>query len=166
MTHGLLVFVPRIAAALALLALAACGSGYRPVANARFEPPDRILVLTRSAKPLQEATLVAPDGSGWSASQVDSDAPRRTARPDIGIGVEGGSASGVNPGISIGLPLFGWIGSAFRETPPVQGRAMIRVPDAARYRRDWPAWTIELLFGPPGSAESLTLMAPDPAAAP
>lgn len=145
------------------LALAACGSSYRPVANARFEAPDRILVLTRSGQPLEEATLVAPDGRGWTAERLESEAPRRMARPDIGIGVEGGSSSGVNPGLTFGLPLFGWIGSLAEEKPPVSARAEIRVGDPAAYRRDWRNWTIELLFG---ARERLTIRAPDPAAAP
>jgi hypothetical protein len=156
-------FAPRAIALAFLVGLAACGSDFRPVANARFGPPDRIAVFTRSAEPLEEVELVAPDGSGVTAERLSADAPlpTRLGIPGVAVGAEGGSASGVNPGISIGLPILGLFGR--REAPPLRGEALIVLPDPNGYRRHWRDWKLLLRFG---RNDRLTIPAPDPAAAP
>jgi hypothetical protein len=148
------------------LALAACAAPPEraPIAHARLLAPGVIEVRTTAPRELTLAELVAPGGQAIAARRIEASVRRAgatAARPDIGVQVEGGSASGVDPSISIGLPVMG----LFRRPPPaiVESIALIDVPADAPARPDWPRWQLRLRWGPAGqNAIYRELPAPPP----
>jgi hypothetical protein len=89
---------------------------------------------------------VAPNGHTIAAESIETGAAAEPEgfRPDVGLSVEGGSSSGVNPGISIGVP----IAKLFQRSAPqpVQSLALFRLPPGARQQPDWPQWQIRMRF--------------------
>jgi hypothetical protein len=135
------------------LALIACGPApeRQPSVHVRLVAPGTIEVRTAAERELTLADLVSPGGEAIAARRIDSSvrrAAQAAARPEIGVGVEGGSGSGVDPSISIGVPVLG----LFRRPPPaiVESIALIDAPAEAPARPDWPRWILRLRFGPAG----------------
>ena len=157
----------RIWVLCALAALAACaGPPQRaPTVHARMLSPAVIEIRATAERELTQAVLVAPGGQVLAARGIEVNLRRAggaMARPDFGVGVEGGSGSGVDPSISIGIPLMG----LFRRPPPaiVDSTALIDVPAEAPARPDWTCWLLRLRFGPAGpDAIYRELPAPPPA---
>ena len=142
-----------LAALGAGLALAACTAPPErpPVAHARLLAPGVIEVRASAERELSAAELVSPGGQITLARGIEVNVRRAgtTFRPDIGVQVEGGSGSGVDPSLSIGLPVM----DLFRRPPPaiVESVAMIEVPAEAPTRPDWQRWRLRLRFGPAGA---------------
>ena len=134
-----------------------------PTATAGWNGPDVIEVRTLGPRPMEVAELIAPDGTTWPAEQIRNEGHGETSkpRPDFGIFVEGGSSSGISPGIIIGFPVD--TGRA-RSPPPIAGWAAIRIPDPELYRQGWPDWRIRVRLGPP-AADAPTFLLPAPAPA-
>ncbi len=158
---------------LTFLLLAACAGDAPtppPVATADFIAPGRIEVRTRASRLLDDAELIAPDGRGFTAETIQSDRlstrPPVFGRPAFGVNVEGASGSGVNPGLSMGLPVNGLFGAP-RRASLIESSAVIVLPDMTAYRRGWQDWTIKLRFGRPDQKpEYLDVPAPSPSAVP
>lgn len=139
-------------AILVSLALAACAGrpDQPPVPRVSAESVDygeavevRISDLTPSTR-VGEIRLLAPDGRAFAAES------RRTlrgvagtsARPSVGVGATGGSQSGVNPGISLSLPLLNW---SWARADERRIRAVVaRIPVPADYRTGEGAWHVEV----------------------
>jgi hypothetical protein len=140
---------------LAMLLLAACSQ--RPPAPPAPPPltvgfaaglSDVIEVTMTDRQPVEQASLIGPDGKAIMAYQIDRDrlvvASDSGVAAGLGMGVFGGSSGGVSSGFGIGFPLFG--------TPPatdsvVQSHALIRVEDMKAYRAGWPNWKLHLRLG-------------------
>lgn len=126
------------------------GAISRPV-SATFAAglPDVIEVRVADPEPVEQAELRAPDGRVYPAFQIDRDRVVQEGGGyspfGVGVGVFGGSSSGVGTSFGVGLPLGG-VGGAPRE-PQVASLARIRVDDMAAYRVDWPAWKVRLRLG-------------------
>lgn len=155
-----------------LLVLAACGSSrppppaYRTSANAAFVAPDRIEISARDSEVLDAAELIAPDGQRLAAFQILTDTSRARpgtfGRPEFGLNVEGGSGSGINPGLTIGIPVNGLFGAP-RPPATVDSKASIRLPRPEAYRANFAEWKIQLRFGRPDEGPRyVTLAAPPP----
>ena len=155
-----------------LLVLAACGSSrppppaYRTSANAAFVAPDRIEISARDSEVLDAAELIAPDGQRLAAFQILTDTSRARpgtfGRPEFGLNVEGGSSSGINPGLTIGIPVNGLFGAP-RPPATVDSKASIRLPRPEAYRANFAEWKIQLRFGRPDEGPRyVTLAAPPP----
>lgn len=156
-----------------LLLLAACAGDAPtppPVAIVEYTAPGRIDIRARASRALDDAELIAPDGRGVPAETIGSDRlskrPPVLGRPQFGLNVEGASGSGVNPGLTMGIPVGGLFGAP-RRPDVVESSATILLPDAATYGRGWRDWTIKLRFGRPDDRpEYLVVPAPSPSAAP
>ena len=100
---------------------------------------------------LSAAELVSPGGQTTPARGIEVNVRRAgtTLRPDIGVQMEGGSGSGVDPSLSIGLPVM----ALFRRAPPaiVESVALIDVPAEAPARPYWLLWRLRLRWGTPGA---------------
>jgi hypothetical protein len=153
--------------AVLLIALPGCANKPAerpPLVAATVRAGDVLEVRADGARRMDAAELVAPNGQVIAAESIESGAVSEPEglRPDIGVGVEGGSSSGVNPGISVGVPL----GKLFQRPappPPVQSVALFRLPPEARQRLDWPQWQIRLRFVRPGAEPTyrVLLVPPD-----
>jgi hypothetical protein len=177
MTHS---WVPILSA---VLMLAGCSGGLfgggpdRPeavpvaagsVPNVPVEHSDIVEVRYDGERSPAIVELVAPDGTRTPARDIERirEIPTSEDRfPDIHVGVDGGSSSGVQTGIGIGFPIFG----PETETLPPKTVTIARFlpPDAAHYRAHWRDYRVELLFAPgTGLEERIAVLAPEPAALP
>ncbi len=150
----------RLAAAGAFcLALGACAQGapgppgtppgmMHASASLRGPPAREVEVLVVDIPPgdrILEIELISPAGARYPAGQTtpsirESGAGRGGAT--IGIGVRGGSSSGVDPYISMGLPLLG--GGAARRSRRVLAR--VPIPDPAAFLERPQDWRIGVIF--------------------
>lgn len=142
--------------------------GIRFPVTARFVEgrPDLIEVSIRDAQPTDRVELVAPDGTVTAAYQLDRERVATTeAAPsgfNFGVGVTGGSSSGVQPSVGIGFPIFGRTPTA-QPREEVRSVARIKVADMAAYRADWQRWIVRILFGTKGpSPRKMEMAAPAP----
>lgn len=124
-------------------------------------------VKAYNPRPLGRAELVGPDGGVIAAAPGQPEPQAPTAYPvlwpSIGVGVFGGSHSGVGTGVSIGVPLGGYGGGTVPPGGFVRSRALILVPDMARYRGTWERSVVRLTFGAaPGEVTVAEIPAPEP----
>ena len=108
------------------------------------------------AQPVEQASLIAPNGSATPAYQISRDRLAPNSQPGIaaglGLGLFGGTYSnGVSSGFGIGFPFFG--SSPPPAEPVVQSHALIRVTDMATYRSGWQSWKLHLRLGSPETSE-------------
>lgn len=107
---------------------------------------DLITVTVNDPLPARAARLIAPDGGITQASAIDT--TRDIAHEDsgfgprLGVGVAGGSSSGVSTGFGIGFPLFGDGNSKTYAT--TESRISFRLKDVADYRRNWQRYAIAI----------------------
>jgi hypothetical protein len=113
-----------------------------------------IEVTMTDRQPVEQASLIGPDGKAIVAYQISRDrlvvAGDSGVAAGLGMGVFGGSSGGVSSGFGIGFPLFG--------SPPTtdtvfQSHALIRVEDMKAYRAGWPGWKLHLRLGSPETTE-------------
>lgn len=154
---------------LCLTGLAACAEAppERPSLSLAVQTagphPAAIEIWARDALPVTAATLLAPDGRQSVATTLESTLPDQRyggGRPDVGVGVAGGSSGSVGAGISIGVPLF--LGSRSGPTLIVS-RAVIPLADPADFRARWESYRVRLVYGTPGrNSREEILPAPAP----
>lgn len=152
-----------------ILALGGCGSDTPPpppraaawisagsddaAASSGTPSRPRVLVIrVLAVETVQGIGLTGPDGRAWTpvhfTGPADGDGGDRGDRrwPDIGIGGSGGSRSGLDAGISIGLP----VRNPFAADPPRyrSAQAEFRLPDdaLASYRARPQDWRLDLQF--------------------
>ncbi len=145
------------AAGLAMLALAACSERAAPPPA---PPPlttgfaaglgDVVEVTMTDPQPVEQASLIAPDGKAIVAYRIDRDHLAPTSQPGIaaglGFGLFGGTYSnGISQGFGIGFPLFG--SAPPPAEPVVQSHALIQIADMAAYRSGWQNWKLHLRLG-------------------
>ncbi|MFC3675256.1 hypothetical protein [Ferrovibrio xuzhouensis] len=172
-----------ILAVLAMLPLAGCGSDAPPPppraaawisagsddAAAQSGTPSRprvLVIRVLAVETLQGIGLTGPDGRAWTpvhfTGPAGGDSGDQGGRrwPDIGIGGSGGSRSGLDAGISIGLP----VRNPFAADPPRyrSAQAEFRLPDEAlaSYRARPQDWQLDLQFE--GRDASLPAPPPEP----
>lgn len=109
--------------------------------------------------------LIAPDGTRTPARDIQRTAEIPTEEdgfPEVHVGIEGGSSSGVETGIGIGIPIFGPETEAL--PPRTVTIARFLPPNIEHYRNNWQEYRVELLFGPgTDEFERIELLAPEPA---
>ena len=152
-----------MAAAVAILTLAGC-TGREPPPPA--PPPltagfaaglgDIVELTMTDRQPVEQASLIAPDGKAFPAYQISRDHLPATSQPGIaaglGFGIFGGTYSnGVSSGFGLGFPFFG--SAPPPAEPVVQSHAMIRVADMPAYRSGWQNWKLHLRLGTPETSE-------------
>ena len=146
-----------------LLALAGCAAKEAPPPSppplaAGFAPGlgDVVEVTMTDPQPVEQASLIAPDGTAFPAYQINRDHLASTSQPGIaaglGLGVFGGTYSnGVSQGFGIGFPFFG--SAPPPAEPVVQSHALIHVGDMTAYRSAWQNWKLHLRMGTPETSE-------------
>ncbi|MBI3507467.1 MAG: hypothetical protein HY059_21740 [Proteobacteria bacterium] len=144
----------RIFALIALL-LAGCVPDPGPSLTAELAGGGRrIEIRARDTLPLVAARLRLPDGARIEAERVAG--PPTEGRPLFGVGVSGGSSSGIDTGIGVSVPLGG-----LRAGGLVDSSARIWVPDPAAWPTLAPRARLELEFGrAPGETRRLEMPAP------
>ena len=145
-----------LAAAAGLLAACAAPAPQRPpppegvmAASARLAPPPaaEVTIALEGLPPgrrIEGIVLVAPDGARYPAALS---APVRTSEggvtsgPRLGVGVRGGSSTGIRPSLSLG-----WNVSRGRsERTGRRIEAVAPIPDPAAYREEAARWRIEVV---------------------
>ena len=156
-----------------LLALAGCGYDSPPprgideqVRASLTAEDDRVIVVTvTDPLPVKAARLIAPDGSTTEAYAIDRDSQTYGGggglRPNVGVGVTGGSSGGVSTGIGIGFPIFSSNdgGPARRLT---ESRVRLRIPDTADYRLNWQRYAIAVDLDDGVNRRSFQMIPPAP----
>lgn len=159
--------------ALAFAFLTACGySAARPggidesvTSTISAEDETVIVVSVSDPLPVKFARLIAPDGRSTEAFAIDRDrqsyADGGTARPNVGVGVSGGSNGGVSTGIGIGFPIFS-SGSGQATHRVTTSRVEIRIPDLAAYRLAWQRYAIAIDLDDGVNRRSFRMVPPAP----
>lgn len=154
---------PAVRLAGLLLALALAAPLLGACADDRPEPPKVLQVAARLPGPAHEAIevvvydippgtqveqvwLVGPNGERLSGAAVASSrsesGPGLVTGPSIGVGVTGGSSSGINPSVGIGWGVFG--GGPSRQSRQVT--YLIALPPDLDYEDHPRAWRIEVHY--------------------
>jgi hypothetical protein len=153
----------RLFLALALLLLASCSHHAPPppappplTTGFVAGLPNVVEVTMVDRQPVEQASLIGPDGKGITAYQIDRDRLMVASDPGIaaglGLGVFGGTYSnGVSSGFGLGFPLFG--SPPPPAEPVIQSHALIRLDDMKAYRAEWPSWKLHLRLGSPVTSE-------------
>jgi hypothetical protein len=148
---------------LAILLLSACAERPAPrpappplTAGFSASESNVIEVVMTDAQPVEQASLIAPNGSATIAYQISRDRLAANSQPGIaaglGLGLFGGTYSnGVSSGFGIGFPFFG--SAPPPAEPVVQSHALIRIADMATYRSGWQDWKLHLRLGSPETSE-------------
>lgn len=136
----------------------------RPAASAEFLSDGATIAVTViDPQPLDRAELIAPDGATVFATDIHRrklGGPDDAMEPHVGIVGGGGSRSGVDAGIGVSVPVFGW---GQHHGTPIESKTRVLVPDMAAYRTTWQLWQIRLRLGAPGGPASFaTVPAPEP----
>lgn len=166
----------RPAMVLALLVLAACADRTpRPaepavtVGFATQAPPGAaaaIEVRAVNPRPLTAAALVGPGGPVAVAQTIERDLPAASpgygVGPDVGVGVYGGSSSGIGTGVFLGFPIGGYGVPRPADAGRTRSRAVIPIADMAAYRQTWERTQVRLRFGSDELAEIVEIPAPAP----
>lgn len=108
--------------------------------------------------------LVAPDGTALTPAErreSRTHAGGGGAASSVGVGATGGSASGINPFVTLSLDFLGGDGGPERRTRQIVAR--IPLPDPAAYRDTAADWRLEVdLVDVAGAKRTRTLPAPRP----
>lgn len=159
--------------ALVLLTLAGCGynsaspGGVDESVTAAISAEDEavIIVTVEDPLPVKSARLIDPDGRVTEAFAIDRD--RQTysggssVQPNVGVGVVGGSSSGVSTGIGIGFPIFSSDGGgAVRRM--TESRVQLRITDLAAYRLSWQRYAIAVDLDDGVNRRSFQMVPPAP----
>jgi hypothetical protein len=131
-----------------------------------LDRPGTIEVSIRDEQAADRVQLVAPDGSVADAYQLDRNfihaEDSGSSGFNFGVGVSGGSSSGVQPSFGIGFPIFGGAPNS-PQRDEVQTKALIRVPDMAAYRANWQHTTVRIYLGDKSvSPRKMEMAAPAP----
>lgn len=117
----------------------------RVVAAISAEDESVIILTISDPLPVKSARLIDPAGAMTEAFAIERDSDNYRGgsgiRPNIGVGVVGGSSSGVSTGVGIGFPIFSSTGDgAVRRI--TQSRVRLRIADLAAYRTGWQRYSI------------------------
>jgi len=145
-------------------------SGILLSVSARFlkDRPNTIEVSIQDAQAADRVQLVMPDGSSADAYQLDREFIHATDTGstgiDVGVGISGGSSSGVQPSFGIGFPIFGGTPNS-PQRDEVHSKALIRVPDMTAYRANWQRTILRITLGEKSvSPRKMQMPAPPPPA--
>jgi len=132
-------------------------------ASAAFAAPGNVIVITViDPAPLNQAELIAADGTNYPATDIQSsviDQADPELKPQVGVVGSGGPRSGSDMGVAVTLPVFGWGGSR----GALRSEARVSVPDMHVYRATWRLWQIRVRLGRQDSGDAyLTMPAPAP----
>lgn len=148
----------RLAQIAATCLLAACAgpapkrpppAGIMTVAARLAAPPVQAVEIEVANIPpgrrIERIALIDPEGGRHPAPElvtVRTTEGGVTSGPSLGVGVSGGSSSGINPSLSLGWNITG----AQAERSDTRIEAEVPIPDPAAYLTEAPRWRIEIGF--------------------
>lgn len=134
------------------------------VAQIPASMPNRIDVIVRDPLPVSAATLIDPQGHEIAANRIDHDRLAYSGGsigwPSIGVGVMGGSNSGVSTGVGIGFPLFPQTTEAAGSIN--ESRFGFEITDVAAYNANWQHWKIHVDLSDGVNSRSFESLPPPP----
>ncbi len=157
----------------ALLTLTACGynsqkpSGIGESVTSAISPEDASVIVVNVSDPLpvKAARLIDPAGKVTEGFAIDTDRATYSdgggLKPNVGVGVTGGSNGGVSTGIGIGFPLFG-SGSGTATHRVTESRIRLRIDDMAAYRANWQRYTLAVDLDDGVNRRSFQMLPPAP----
>ena len=126
--------------------------------------PNRIDVIIRDPLPVSAARLIDPQGHEIVTPRIDHDRLSYkgggSGWPRIGVGIMGGSNSGVSTGFGIGFPLFPQTSEAAGSVN--ESRFSFIIPDAAAYAGTWQHWKIHIDLSDGVNSRSFETLPPAP----
>lgn len=111
-------------------------------------PAEAVMVEIGKLPPgrrIEEVALLDPSGGRHiapSLTKVRGTEGGLSSGPFVGVGVSGGSSSGISPSISLGWNVTGT--DPERATQRIE--ATVPIPDPADYRADSTHWRVEVIF--------------------
>ncbi len=147
------------ALALGLVAAACAGSREAPVRTEvstvfdRAAGEIRVTVAgLRPAERVESLRLVGPDDAHLAPRRRThhESVEARRGHPTVGVQARGGSASGIEPGLSLSFDLFDWTWSGSETRRRRAVRAVFAVPEGYRNRPE--AWRVEIVVTDPTGA--------------
>jgi len=155
-----------------LFALAACARAPAPAPHpqlaAHLDETGQAVVLRvanlRAAQRVGDIRLAGPDGREVPPAERRSlrGVTASDARPAVGVTATGGSESGINPGLSLSLPLFGWVFGGGGPREEYRHGVVARFPLPDGYRADPGAWHLEVaITDATGRTETRRIPAPE-----
>lgn len=171
-------YVSGIFASLILI-LTACanssgptGSGYpsQPLMQTRYEAGmfPAVAVSVTEIAPAASIALIAPGGQAYPSKAVTVDRISQYNRPSgpqfgLGLGIFGGSHSGV--GTSVGIGQSWPVGDGrYADSNLYRSQGRIVIPDLPAYSQNWRNWRVRVTFEAAGSVpQEILLAAPAPA---
>lgn len=156
------------AAVMLLLATACAGRAPEPVPRVTAtRPPGADVVVVRvshlvAADEITSIRLVGPDARSYAPAARSTHLGRAAGvrQPKVGVQVEGGSASGIDPGVAIALPLLDW-SWLFGGGDDDRRSVTARIPLPEGYESNPEAWRVEVTLDRTGRRpETRTLPAP------
>ena len=134
------------------------------VAQIPASMPSRIDVTVRDPLPVSMASLIDPQGHAIAAERIDrnrlSYSGGPAGWPRIGVGIAGGSSSGVSTGFGIGFPLFPQTTEAAGSIN--ESRFSFAIPDIAAYNTNWQRWKIHVDLSDGVNSRSFESLPPPP----
>lgn len=137
-----------------------------PPISATIPPdmPDHIVVNVNDPLPVSAASLIDPQGHAIHATRIDhsrvSYKGSDSGWPRIGVGISGGSSSGVSTGFGIGIPLFPQTSQAAGSIN--ESRFSFVLPDIAAYNGSWQRWKIHVDLSDGVNMRSFETLPPAP----
>jgi hypothetical protein len=128
------------------------------------ESPDHIVVSVNDPLPVSAASLIDPQGRVITATRIDHNRVSYkgggSGWPQIGVGISGGSSSGVSTGFGIGIPLFPQTTQAAGSIN--ESRFSFVLPDIAAYNGSWQRWKIHVDLSDGVNTRSFETLPPAP----
>lgn len=126
--------------------------------------PNRIDITVRDPLPVSAARLIDPQGHEIAAPRIDHQRLSYKGSgfgwPRIGVGIMGGSNSGVSTGFGIGLPLFPQTTEAAGSVN--ESRFSFTIPDTVAYAAGWQHWKIHIDLSDGVNTRSFEMLPPAP----
>ncbi|WP_119303842.1 membrane lipoprotein lipid attachment site-containing protein [Dongia deserti] len=159
----------------AMLLLAACssnggGSGYggtgTSYTDAHFlkDDPTVIELKVRDPLPVTQVVLIDPTGAKTEAYDIERD--RQTyrsgggPRPNVGVGVFGGSSGRIGTGVGIGFPIFS--GQSGATNTVVDSTAKVKISNPVLYRSTWQNWKLRAELDDGRTKRTIEMVPPKP----
>ncbi len=143
------------------------GGAFDERVDAAISAEDESVILLTISDPLpvKSAQLIDPAGAATEAFLIERDSDHYHGgsgiRPNIGVGVVGGSSSGVSTGVGIGFPIFSSTGDgAVRRI--TESRVRLRIADLAVYRANWQRYAIAVELDDGVNRRSFRMVPPAP----